>query len=60
LWVHLFTLHSHPNAGAVERQSAIDPKLDQRITAAGLKHVQESTATEKLQKKIDQAGSDQN
>jgi len=39
---------------------AIDPKLDQRITAAGLKHVQESTPTEKLQKKIDQAGSDQN
>jgi hypothetical protein len=39
---------------------AIDPKLDQRITAAGLKHAQESTATEKLQKKISQAGSDQN
>jgi hypothetical protein len=39
---------------------AIDPKLDQRITAAGVKHAQESTATEKLQKKIDQTGSNQN
>lgn len=39
---------------------AIDPKLDQRITAAGVKHAQVSTATEKLQKKIDQAGSNQN
>lgn len=32
---------------------AIDPKLDQRITAAAVKHAKESTPTEKLQRKID-------
>lgn len=33
---------------------AIDPKLDQRITRAGITHAKKSIATENLQKKIDQ------
>jgi hypothetical protein len=36
---------------------AIDATLDKRMMAAGVKHAQESTATNKLQKKIDQKGS---
>lgn len=39
---------------------AIDPTLDKRITAAGVKHAQESAATEKLQKKLDQARANEN
>jgi len=38
---------------------AIDPKLDQRVTVAGIKHAQTSIATVKLQGKIDQAGTNQ-
>jgi hypothetical protein len=34
---------------------AISPVLDDRIEAAGAKHAQQSVATEKLQKKLDQA-----
>lgn len=34
---------------------AIDPRLDQRINAAAAKHAEQSTATDRLQQKLDQS-----